>query len=156
MRPLADLCALCLLCALCALQEIDTAKLGTKKTPPKDLGSDTEQNTEVRNYFRNYFGNFLICGKTGNDALKPSFYVKNNFWRASFRLKRVSLPYLHVCIRLQKPPEGKKLTIKKRNMDINEFNESIEGLIRQAESLNAGETSLAWDYNSTLRLDRFL
>ena len=33
-------------------------------------------------------------------------------------------------------------------MDINEFNESIEGLIRQAESLNAGETSIAWDYSS--------
>jgi len=34
-------------------------------------------------------------------------------------------------------------------MDINEFNESLEGLIKQAERLNAGETSLAWDYNST-------
>ena len=32
-------------------------------------------------------------------------------------------------------------------MDINEFNQSIEGLIKQAESLNAGESSLAWDYN---------
>ena len=32
-------------------------------------------------------------------------------------------------------------------MDINQFNESLEGLIKQAESLNAGETSLAWDYN---------
>ena len=32
-------------------------------------------------------------------------------------------------------------------MDINEFNESLEGLIKQAESLNAGETTLAWDYN---------
>ncbi|MBO4839585.1 MAG: hypothetical protein J5524_00600 [Bacteroidaceae bacterium] len=33
-------------------------------------------------------------------------------------------------------------------MDINEFNESLEGLIKQAESLNAGETSIAWDYNN--------
>ena len=32
-------------------------------------------------------------------------------------------------------------------MDINEFNESLEGLVKQAERLNAGETSLAWDYN---------
>ena len=32
-------------------------------------------------------------------------------------------------------------------MDINEFNESIEGLIKQAESLNAGATSVEWDYN---------
>ena len=32
-------------------------------------------------------------------------------------------------------------------MDINQFNESLEGLIKQAESLNAGESSLAWDYN---------
>lgn len=36
-----------------------------------------------------------------------------------------------------------------RYMDINEFNESIEGLIKQAERLNAGETTLAWDYNNT-------
>ena len=34
-------------------------------------------------------------------------------------------------------------------MDINQFNESLEGLIKQAERLNAGETSLAGDYNST-------
>ena len=33
-------------------------------------------------------------------------------------------------------------------MDINEFNQSIEGLIKQAESLNAGKSSLAWDYNA--------
>ena len=33
-------------------------------------------------------------------------------------------------------------------MDINEFNKSLEGLISQAERLNAGETSIAWDYNS--------
>ena len=32
-------------------------------------------------------------------------------------------------------------------MDINQFNESLEGLIKQAEKFNAGETSLAWDYN---------
>ena len=35
-----------------------------------------------------------------------------------------------------------------KDMDINEFNESLEGLIKQAESLNAGETSIAWDYNN--------
>ena len=29
-----------------------------------------------------------------------------------------------------------------------DLNESIEGLIKQAEKFNAGETSLAWDYNS--------
>ena len=32
-------------------------------------------------------------------------------------------------------------------MDINQFNESLEGLIKQAEKFNAGESSLAWDYN---------
>ena len=32
-------------------------------------------------------------------------------------------------------------------MDINEFNKSLEDLIKQAEIFNAGETSLAWDYN---------
>ena len=37
-------------------------------------------------------------------------------------------------------------------MDINEFNESLEGLIKQAESLNAGETSIAWDYNHEWRV----
>ena len=37
-------------------------------------------------------------------------------------------------------------------MDINEFNESLEGLIKQAESLNAGETSIAWDYNNEWRV----
>ena len=34
---------------------------------------------------------------------------------------------------------------KTRYMDINE---TIESLIKQAEHFNAGETSLAWDYNS--------
>lgn len=29
-----------------------------------------------------------------------------------------------------------------------DIKETIEGLIKQAELLNAGETSLAWDYNS--------
>ncbi len=28
-----------------------------------------------------------------------------------------------------------------------DINETIEGLIKQAEHFNAGETSLAWDYN---------
>ena len=32
-------------------------------------------------------------------------------------------------------------------MDLNEFNKSLEGLIKQAEKFNAGESSLAWDYN---------
>ena len=42
----------------------------------------------------------------------------------------------------------KETVNKTKDMDINEFNESLEGLIKQAESLNAGETSLAWDYNN--------
>ena len=42
--------------------------------------------------------------------------------------------------------EVKKKVNKTKEMDLNE---SIEGLIKQAERLNAGETSLAWDYNST-------
>ena len=29
-----------------------------------------------------------------------------------------------------------------------DIKETIEGLIKQAEHFNAGETSLAWDYNS--------
>ena len=41
-----------------------------------------------------------------------------------------------------------------RYMDINEFNESLEGLIKQAESLNAGESSLAWDYKAKIVVKR--
>ena len=32
-------------------------------------------------------------------------------------------------------------------MDINQFNESLEGLIKQAEKFHAGATSVEWDYN---------